>query len=173
MSKQSAFGKPQTLWELCEQTVEAILTQPLNYYQDDYAHSAETCMVDENDRPLKGACGTAYCRAGWMGTILGIHPSQLARIPKALLESAGVDPQIVNQLFAAIGMPTAVRYQEGFHTLDNSRVCGFDERSPGTTAYVRAGAAGLKKFMRQHKKKLKAARLVKNADGDWSVKNAA
>ena len=27
----STFGKPKTLWELCEQTVEAILTRPTNY----------------------------------------------------------------------------------------------------------------------------------------------
>ena len=158
-TKQSAFGKPATLWELCEQTVEAILARPLNYYQDDYYAEAQGCMFNKNGAVLEGACGTAYCRSGWMGTILGLETKYLSSVPEELLENAGIDSYQVNKLFSAIGCLSENNpFERSFFYSDG------DERRPGTKAYARAGAAGLKKFMRRYEKNLKAARLVKQDD---------
>ena len=95
----SKFGAPKNLYELCEQTVDAILMRPLNYYQDDFATDADTVMVNDD----------------------------------ALFTSTG----------------------GGKYT--NAK--GFNEK-PGTKAYARAGADGLKRFMKKHEMRLKAAKLV-------------
>ena len=158
-TKQSAFGRPATLWELCEQTVEAILTRPLNYYQDEFCVDAKDYMLDKKGDALKDACGTAYCRSGWMGTILGLDSWEgLAYVPEKLLIDAGISMFEIGKLFDATGGNNYISSK-----MDHAGC------TPGTKAYARAGAAGLKKFMRKHREKLKAARLM-NLAGEYSVR---
>ena len=144
----SKFGAPKNLWELCEQAVDAILMRPLNYYQDDFATDADTVMVNDDYEVKEGVCGTAYCRAGWMECILGIPDYNIAGdIARQLLEDAGIDDDDIDALFTSTG--------GGKYT--NAK--GFNEK-PGTKAYARAGADGLKRFMKKHEMRLKAAKLV-------------
>lgn len=162
--KQSAFGKPKTLYELCEQTVEAILASPQNYYQDDWACPVESVTDDFGEKPkaMKEACGTAYCRAGWMGAILGQKRITDGSLATRLFESAGIDYLDTSDLFDVAC--DSSEFNLGF---------GDGELNPGTKAYAKAGANGLRVFMRRHAKKLRAAELVKDGSGRWQVRMSA
>ena len=149
------MNKPETLYELCALTAEAIETQPLNYHQGYWCVSAQEAVGAE-------ACGTAYCRAGWMYALLQdednmpsldlLKPNSYDLIAKGmfqLLQNAGIPDDAINQLFAGIGDEECSRtYHPDLHNQD-----------PGTEEYARTGADGMRQFMREFEAQLKATKL--------------
>lgn len=137
--------QPNNLYELCEQVCEAIEAQPLNYNQDHYAMSARILYG-------KAACGTAYCRAGWMMAVLENKPqspgSCIGGRATALLESAGIPSYSIAWLFAA----------------------GTVEGERGSPEYIKNGVAGIRRFMTSWEHKLKTAQIK---DGKVLVNDAA
>ena len=136
-------GRPETVYELCEQVCEAIAERPLNYVQQKW--STEASAWNE------GACGTAYCRAGWIAAILKKSKGPVLagdvfihKTAKKVLETAGVPEEEVLNLFSG-------------------SACGLWRT--GTPEYTAAGIKGMRDFMTKHEAKLKAARI----NGDNSV----
>ena len=111
--------KPETLWDLCEEVCKSIEAAPLNYFQDAYVTEAAKLFG-----PM--ACGTAYCRAGWLLAIAEDKPQHSLINIKAtrLLKAAGVDPLDIRNLFAG------------------GQVLG----KVGTPAYVAQGVRGMRQF---------------------------
>ena len=92
------------------------------------------------------SCGTAACRAGWLVKLCD------RRVPRLGILIADRAKQIINS----------------GHEYDNVRddwrmVTRSDavQGRPGTLAYAKRGASGLRKFMRAHKSYLQA-RLLKD-----------
>ena len=137
------MSKPETLYDLCDQVCEHIAERPLNYYQGWWAKKAKDVPgIDEHPE----ACGTAYCRAGWMMAILENKPQEYTepwqRSPisvkaHALFNDAGVPEDDVRELFSG----TAVKGM------------------PGTANYVEDGIHGMREFMAKHEDKLRARKL--------------
>ena len=172
-AKTAPFAQPENLYELMEMTAEAIELLPKNYYQDSFSMHAkdvpsdtETCNNDEGDLTARGkrlskkACGTAFCRAGWMMAILDpklgkMNPDsiddheEIYKPAMNLLTDAGCDAGVVGHLFGGGS--------------------GINGERWGTKAYAKAGAKGVRDFMEQYKTELKAARLTKNSAGRYSV----
>lgn len=145
-------GKPETLYDLMKSVAEAIELSPGNYYQSDWEKPARRILWSEGIE----ACGTAYCRAGWMVNLLekptptGEHDN-VAQKASNLLEAAGVHPREIQNLFSG-------------------GACFYSGR-PGSDTYVKDGINGVKRFMAQHEDKLKAFKLdgVLDDDGRISV----
>lgn len=150
-------GPIETLYDLCEAVCEAITMQPNNYCQERYATDAESWIRTHN-RSTEGVCGTAFCRAGWMMAILdgerGITRTtkqwtnarnyvRIERESRKLLAKAGIPEVDIHNLFRA-------------GSLDPAGVCSDDI---GTEAYVKAGIAGMRRFMDVHEVKLKAYKI--------------
>ena len=134
-------GELMTLYELMEQTAEHIEEKPGNYYQDDYACSVEDA-VSWGDMKVQGEpCGTAYCRAGWMASIAA----------NRVVDS---DDHIYNATSKAL-MRAGIPELEIEHLFDGGVVKG----TPGTKSYAKAGAKGVRAFMKKHETKLKATEL--------------
>lgn len=140
---------PQNVYELLEQTAEAIEECGLNYYQTVWAAPVEHVTAGR-----EGACGTAFCRAGWMINIahgdkaLSMSPydwgrTHIADAAYAMLETAGCPIRECAELFS--GGAVTQKY--------------------GTQAYNKAGAKGVRQFMERHRDKLKATPLVKGPRG--------
>lgn len=140
-------NRPADLYELCEQTCEAIELCPTNYYQASWAESAK-------GRFGKEACGTAFCRAGHMVAILtedrktpeewrqlGVY-GYISNVATNLFLQAGVSDADIGNLFAG-------------------GACGSCQ--PGSTEYVARGIAGMRRFMEKWEPQLRAAKL--NAKG--------
>ena len=134
--------RPKTVYELCERVCEAIELAPMHYLQKDWATPAKLHFGEE-------ACGTAYCRAGWMHA-LGKTDCELTNVSSivmyadTVLRDAGVDDKDINILFAGGAISWA--------------------GEPGTPAYVKAGIAGMRAFMTKYEASLKAAQLDANGD---------
>ena len=135
-------GRPETVYELCEMVCEAIKERPLNYVQHRW-HTDASAWNRE-------ACGTAYCRAGWMASFLKkgkgpcVDEDFIAYIAKHVLNEAGADYWDVSNLFDGGAL---VREAHG--------------QAPGigTPAYTAAGIQGMRNFMDKHEQKLKHARI--------------
>ena len=140
-------GRPETVWELCEQVCEAIQERPLNYAQESWVSDAEEWN--------EGACGTAYCRAGWIASLL--HESNVPckdvtvihTLASSVLHGAGVSHEDISALFGggAVGCMTHAKV--------------------GTKAYVRAGVKGMREMMEKYEAQLRAARI--NPDNTITV----
>ena len=144
--------RPKNLYDLCDQVCESIAARPQNYMQQRWASTDPQrtleieCGVDTAKRLTSQheMCGTAYCRAGWMMSILYDGPVDedinIDRRAHILLEEAGVPGPEVVSLF--------VGSQAGLLN------------TWGTPEYVQRGIDGMRKFMDRHEQKLKNARLV-------------
>lgn len=135
-------GRPETVYELCEMVCEAIAERPLNYVQQRWHTDAKAWN--------KEACGTAYCRAGWMASFLrkGSGPctddGYIHRTATAALVDAGADPRETARLFDGGAI--------SFSTVGPTPAIG-------TPAYVEAGIKGMRRFMDRYEQKLKHARI--------------
>ena len=127
-------GRAQNLYELCEQVCDAIAASPTNYYQGDWSCDAKSIYGEE-------ACGTAFCRAGWMVALSEGKSSVVNITAKAyhMLQKAGIPGDSVGALFSG----AAVLAKEG------------------TPAYTEQGIAGMREFMARWEKELKGAPLPK------------
>lgn len=147
------MNKPETLWDLCELTAEAIETQPLNYHQSYWICDAKKEVSSE-------ACGTAFCRAGWMYA-LSREPSEdltplvvgtadgyriIYITMKSKLIDAGIPANVIDQLFA--GVSEDATYHPGLEDIE-----------AGNPEYARIGAEGMRLFMQEYEKELRGAKL--------------
>lgn len=133
-------GAPETLYDLCDMTAYAIETQPTNYYQDLWAHPV--LSLSTRYPHYKEACGTAYCRAGWMVNLAEKNPRgcdnrYLPSKAKNMLVSAGIPESAIYTLF------------------EGGAVRGI----PGTKEYAKRGAEGIRKFMETYEKELKSKKV--------------
>lgn len=136
-------GRPETVYELCEMVCEAIELRPLNYIQQWWHADAK----DWNE----AACGTAYCRAGWMAALLrrSKGPCEdddfIIKTAFNVLRSAGVPSSATDLLFqgGAIGAETPGRSTPGV----------------GTPDYIATGIKGMRDFMSTYEQKLRHARI--------------
>ena len=153
------MSKPETLWDLCELTAEAIETRPLNYCQNFWAHDAKECLEDVNEDLAEEACGTAFCRAGWMYaflhedvvTVEEWENQEIYHKMRALLESAGIPTTAIVPLFSG---------ENGRDGHENHPYHpNLSKLQRGTKEYAQIGADGMRKFMQQYEKELKSAKL--------------
>lgn len=141
-------GRAETLWEACEMTCESIALRPKNYFQEQWA--TKTLLIEAVYGPdarklgpasTEEACGTAYCRAGWMlSHITGgdVTDHNISEIMRGHMKNAGIPIQDALDLFSG-------------------DACG--TRSWNTKDYVESGVRGLREFMAKHEEKLKAYRV--------------
>lgn len=147
MSKEKAVSntRPETAWDLMQEVHDAILASPTNYYQGDWAVPVKNLTQEAYSE----ACGTAYCRAGWMNAILtektpktekqcDTFSEATATKCYRLLDRAGIPYGTVANLFA----PYAARGKAG------------------TETYARSGAKGVETFMKTYERQLKAYRIT-------------
>lgn len=143
-------GKPETAWDLCELTCDAIAERPLNYYQGSWASAAALCWREDHGRepPPEELCGTAYCRAGWMASLAGIidgtvvtdmdgiysRRRKIENFARDLLHRVGADVEDINQLFSGGSVGGAM----------------------GTPDHVANGIRGMRAFMAKYEAGLKA-----------------
>lgn len=131
-------NRPKTVWDLCEQVCEAIELAPRNYYQGTWYTNADNVYED--------ACGTAYCRAGWMYSIgkNGRDSSSLIyKYASRVLQMSGVDQEDIDALF---------------------RGSACHPYKPGSPKYIQAGIEGMQTFMKKYESALKAAKLDDNGE---------
>lgn len=142
MAKTPKPKRPKTAWELCERVCEAIQAHPLNYYQDYFVARRGGSLPEALDTPAN-ACGTAYCRAGWMVVIA---------------DGADWCESYRDRACELLGMK---RWQINDTTSEICRLFGawLNGPTPGTKAYVRRGVSGLRRFMTKHEAHLRAHRL--------------
>jgi hypothetical protein len=129
--------KPKTAYELLERVCEAIKAHPLNYYQGMWVSQRGSSMdplpasLDVPDNK----CGTAFCRAGWVCQLLD-----------GAMPRGGVGGRS-NEILGLSDDETDPLYYEEMRG------------APGSKAYVQQGVRGVRAFMRQHAKHLKARSL--------------
>ena len=136
-------GKPENLYDLCDQVCDAIAARPLNYFQSAF-RAPVSCIYKSSFgcAPAEGeACGTAFCRAGWMISLLKKPKTtwtsvEIAEPAEDLLRAAGIPQTDIDDLFAG-GACSGKKY--------------------GTTEYVAEGIRGMRVFMKLHEDKLRAA----------------
>lgn len=149
-------NKPSNLYELCDLVAEAIEIQPKNYFQDKWVFNAKLCNGDD-------ACGTAFCRAGWITALMETEEHNTAwwlenrndyirTSAQSLLLTAGIPKEAINNLFYFAGIDSP--YNDAFHNANGRLGC-----DSGTPEYAKAGADGMRLFMAQYEEKLKAAKL--------------
>ena len=152
--------KPANLWELCELTAEAIETQPLNYQQSHWICDAKKEVSSE-------ACGTAFCRAGWMYALSTSEPKECSRIlvegtgyheiyipMRNKLLAAGIPSGVIEALFSASSdTPSDTPWNLRYHR-------GLEELNAGDPEYARIGAEGMRQFMQDYEKELRGALLA-------------
>lgn len=135
MKTSNTDDRPTNVYELCEQVAEAIELAPKNYYQRNWACDATTVFGNE-------ACGTAYCRAGWMYAI-GKQDTRhradlISEYGHKVLRAVGVTESDINHLFGGSS-------------------CWVDR--PGSKRYVTEGAAGMRRLMTKYEESMKATKL--------------
>lgn len=126
-SKAGRRAKPKTAYELLQRACEAIKATPQAYFQNWWRQEQ--------------ACGTAFCRAGW---IVALHDG------KAAVRSSD---ETGHRALDILGHPQGA--------WDALFVCGLVDGTPGTTSYASQGIRGLRDFMKTHRAHLKA-RLLKD-----------
>ena len=138
--------RPDNLYELCDEVCIAIEASPTNYYQPMWATPARGVYG-------KKACGTAFCRAGWMVALADGHAKAASGgVYKRALEmftKAGISKAELQLLF----QPDPGAYGRAYGDVVDKYV------KEGTPEYVAIGAAGMRKFMAKWKKQLKEAKL--------------
>ena len=159
--------RPKTLYELCEQTAEAIELAPETYNQDYFIHNTSK---DEEAYLREGSCGTSFCRAGWMYVLLQSEPLTPANITRLTCDTSLIY-QPVERLFKKAGIP----YEEldalfGAAANDDEDLedrwdqykyhTDIHNYQPGTKAYAKEGAKGLREFMHKYEDELRAASLI-------------
>lgn len=139
--------KSMSLYELCEEICTAIAERPTNYYQEAYVVDAKAVAmyklgISETKATSREICGTAYCRAGWMvaltkksGTLFS--SLQIARQAGGMLFKAGIPARAIEDLFAG-------------------GACGSGNQW-ASPAYIEAGIAGMRDFMKEYETLLKKA----------------
>ena len=146
------INKPKTLYDLMGQVAEAIELAPGNYYQQGWEEPVENLAMYEG--PYKEACGTAYCRAGWMVNLLeaptarGLHHNTSGKA-FSLLTKADIPASEAMELFRG---SACTRFGD-----------------PGSPGYVKEGVDGVKRFMARHEDKLKAFKLEGVLDDDGRI----
>ena len=146
-------NRPTNLYDLMEETAQHIEERPLNYYQGTWATDASLVHIDNPE-----ACGTAYCRAGWMSAIgmdREVHNDFLIQAyATSLLCKAGISQHDINSLFNghAIYIERSARGQGMCESITDKK-------------YAKSGAQGVRDFMAKHEKKLKRVRLQADAQG--------
>lgn len=143
------MSRPTNLYELCEQVCEAISDSPANYYQDHWAFPVKDLARRLGMEAIDGACGTAFCRAGWMINILDGHKhpgtheawaewrSHIHTKATRMLANAGVSEDDIGGLFAM-----------------NHR-----DSKWGTEEYTDMGVEGMRTFMEKYETQLKEATI--------------
>lgn len=126
--------KAKTAYELLERVCAHILEEPKRYHQDYWGLRGEVPL--DVPRPK---CGTVCCRAGW---IVALNDG-----PKALLHTCSG-----SRADRILGM-----------TDEDTRELFYDDSverfRQGTKRYANAGAAGIRRFMKKHKRYLQARAL--------------
>ena len=124
----------------------------------------DECELTKRGKQLsEEACGTAFCRAGWMAAIMDpaiakANPTNLDDMTaiyqpmRSLLVDAGCGEEAVEQLFGG-----------------GSGTIGY---TWGTKAYAKAGAKGVKTFMKRYASELKAVKLVAGKKGRLLVESS-
>jgi hypothetical protein len=159
----SEFGNPKTLYELCEQTIEAIEARPMNYYQDAWSADAKLTVAQHlAPKEQHEVCGTAYCRAGWMAAILGETQPKTGALATRLFQEAGISFDDIRELFAATDEWEFYAYNDAFREGAEDDEDDDAIARPGSPEYIKAGVGGLRDFMAEHEATLKKARLVKD-----------
>ena len=143
--------RPENLYDLCNLSAEAITSRPLNYYQSSWAIEAKSL----NRTTKKEACGTAFCRAGWMVALSEpagrlLLADYIANKARTMFTDAGIPLEDINALFDGGAIETELDCE-----FDGDEFLGMPD--VGTQEYAEAGAAGLRAFMAKHADKLKAA----------------
>jgi len=148
--------RPRNLYELCEQTCESMELAPLNYYQGYWAAPVRA-VQGHTGVEHQEACGTAYCRAGWMianleGKALptegdGVDTVHYGTRAKKMLYQAGIPDIDIEHLFAGEAL---------------MREKDIPRAKWGTPEYVAAGVEGLRNFMAKHEAKLRAAKITED-----------
>lgn len=134
--------KPKTAYELLQRVCAHILEEPQRYLQRRYVATG----TDLDAYDLKPPCGTAACRAGW---IVWLHDGEwpdyscISSRANQILKMSGADTMDLFRASALMYENHGQRYKEG------------------TRAAAEAGVRGLRDFMEQHAKHLKA-RLLKS-----------
>lgn len=144
---------PRNLYDLCEMTAQAIEQHPANYCQQDWEASLTRVrdLWSYDPEVLNHeACGTAYCRAGWMVNLLEKPSRSHTNIPekaRALLLEAGIPSIAITNLFSA--------------NASGSKV--------GSKDYVNKGVSGLREFMNAYETQLKSYSLEGVLDKDGRI----
>src|SRR3990167_4590235 len=97
------MSNPSNLYELCEEVCEAIMASPTNYSQLKYTADAVRMWPREAE-----ACGTAYCRAGWMVALVHgriENPTIIQNTAASMLLDADIPGEDVTALFRASAVP--------------------------------------------------------------------
>lgn len=142
------MNEPTTLYDLLDEVCTMIQAQPLNYYQESWTTPARYVTSSE-------ACGTAYCRAGWMAAVgmnKNVGEDDVVGYAYRLMQEAGFKNSEFIYLFGA------------------NQVCRVTSAPPGTAKYAEAGAAGVRAFMNKHEDRLRAAKLTKCEDDVLRIK---
>lgn len=140
-------NRPETLYDLMAQVADEIEAAPEFYYQGWWSYPINKSGKRDD---FTEACGTAFCRAGHMISIIDACKG-ITRTPRewdrhniasraySLFRAAGIPDNAANELF------------------DGCAVRG----EVGTKEYAEAGAKGVREFMAEHEEKLKAYKLDK------------
>lgn len=136
---------PRTAYDLLARVCEHILDEPKRYTQESYLVHGIAAI--KNLGLAAPTCGTVGCRAGW---IVALHDGPTGVRGEAVEWRA-------NQILGRGG---------DTHDLFSGTACdrlAGEDTSPiiGTKKYARLGVKGLRAFMKQHAKHLKA-RLLKD-----------
>jgi hypothetical protein len=133
--------RAKNAYELLGRVAREIPQHPEAYFKHDWQRPVHLCPMSPRVQ-AKNECGTAFCRAGW---IVGLHDG---------FEKMKANPTypIASRADAILGL-----FDDETHELfyDES----VDVARPGTRAYARIGAAGVRAFMEKHAKHLKARSL--------------
>lgn len=151
MNKTAAT--PKTAYDLMARVAAHILEEPKRYYQGKWVTKKKSDIVD-----VVGAvpqCGTVACRAGW---IVALHDGLNSKAITQEIQRTGGDFPVAWRAHEILDMSDR-------HTSDLFDGCVLlhmvPSPTPGTAAYAKAGAKGIREFMRTHKAHLQA-RLLKD-----------
>lgn len=169
-----------TAYELMRRVAQDIRLAPLNYFQGDWACDAKDPLVEARDRyddddhtpitqanikaateRIDAACGTSFCRAGWMATHLvnpvGMQTKDWANLQfKAQEEEENAWRGGIYILARNVLLDAGISRWAIENLFEGDAVSG----TPGTQAYANAGAKGVREFMRQYASELKAHKVM-------------
>lgn len=147
--------KAKTAYRLLEQVAKAIETEPKAYHQGYWGVKKKEVMrriFAKNGRraPVTNLCDTVGCRAGW---IVRLHDgaARFKQLIDITYDGEGrLDFQAIsNRANEILGMSEAET-----NNLFASSACAYLSVRPGTKAYAKEGARGVREFMYYNKYKL-------------------